>query len=134
MIGPVPNRESNPDGGFEVSAWTVRGRRAADWTLRLANFALFQGLVQFCLALAGIIIVRTLPKGEYALFAIANSMQVACTQLADLGIGIGVRSIGGRVWQDRTRLGQLVNTSLGLRRQFALVAAAVCFPIMWWLL
>jgi O-antigen/teichoic acid export membrane protein len=45
-----------------------------------------------------------------------------------------VRSIGGRVWQDRSRLGQLVQTALGLRRQFALVATAICFPLMVWLL
>lgn len=136
MIGPIPNPDSGPECAStpSINVWAARGRRAADWTLRIVNFGLFQGLVQFCLALAGIIIVRSLPKSEYALFAIANSMQVACTQLADLGVGIGVRSIGGRVWQDRTRLGELINTALGLRRQFALVAAAICFPVMWWLL
>lgn len=102
--------------------------------MRLAGFGAVQTVVQLALAVAGLIIIRALPKTEYALFAIANSMQVACTQLADLGIGIGVRSIGGKIWTDRVRLGQLVNTALGLRRQFATVSMIVCVPILAWLL
>src|ERR1043166_4716325 len=95
----------------------LRPRRLVDWSIRIARFGVIQGLVQLLLGIAGLLIVRSLSKSEYALFAIANSMQVACTQLADLGVGIGVRSIGGRVWQDRWRFGQLLNTALGLRRQ-----------------
>jgi len=114
--------------------WIVRGRHLAGWAARVAKFSSLQAIVQLLMALAGLIIVRHLSKTEYALFAIANSIQVACTQLADLGIGIGVRSIGGRVWEDRSRFGQLVQTALGLRRQFALVAATICFPLMIWLL
>jgi hypothetical protein len=104
------------------------------WSLQIAGFGAVQVVVQLLLAVAGLIIVRSLPKSEYALFAIANSMQVACTQLADLGVGIGMRSIGGRVYNDRARLGQLVTTALGLRRQFLLIAIAMCLPLMVWLL
>jgi len=119
---------------LESNPWLARGRHVAGWAAKVIKFGFLQGFVQLLLALAGLIIVRYLPKSEYALFAIANSIQVACTQLADLGVGIGVRSIGGRVYQDRWRLGQLVRTALGLRRQFALIAAAVCLPLMIWLL
>jgi len=50
------------------------------------------------------------------------------------GIGIGVRSIGGRVWQDRERFGQLLNTTISLRRMFAAVSLLVTLPIAAWML
>jgi O-antigen/teichoic acid export membrane protein len=133
-LPPQPDVVGAEQAGLGVTPWLASGRHVAGWALKVMNFGFLQGLVQLLMALAGLIIVRYLPKSEYALFAIANSIQVVCTQLADVGIGIGVRSIGGRVWQDRSRLGQLIQTALGLRRQFALVAAAVCFPLMVWLL
>lgn len=131
---PPPDVPGAGETGAEVSPWLIRGRHVAGWAARVIKFSFLQGFVQLLTALAGLIIVRYLPKSEYALFAIANSIQVACTQLADLGIGMGVRSIGGRVWQDRSRLGELIHTALGLRRQFALLSAAVCFPLLVWLL
>jgi O-antigen/teichoic acid export membrane protein len=133
-LPPQPEVVAAGEENLCVNPWIVRGRHLAGWAARVAKFSSLQAIVQLSLALAGLIIVRYLPKSDYALFAIANSIQVACTQLADLGIGIGVRSIGGHIWQDRSRFGQLVQTALGLRRQFALVAAAICFPLMIWLL
>jgi hypothetical protein len=122
------------DASLAIDQWPARRRRFLGWIFKAAEFAAVQGFVQLFLAAAGLIIVRTLPKSEYALFAIANSMQVACTQLADLGIGPGVRSIGGRVWNDRFRLGQLLNTALGLRRRFFVLSLSVCVPVTAWLL
>jgi O-antigen/teichoic acid export membrane protein len=112
------------------TGWT----RARTWGLRLVEFGMVQGLVQVFTALAGLLIVRGLSKPEYALFAIANSMQSTCNLLSDLGIGIGVRSIGGRVWNDPMRFGQLLNTTLGLRRKFALGSLSICLPIAVWML
>jgi hypothetical protein len=78
--------------------------------------------------------VRSLSKQEYALFAVANSMQTTCNLLADCGVGIGVRAIGGRVWNDRARFGQLLVTALGLRKTFAAVSFAISLPIAAWML
>ena len=112
----------------------VQWPRLKQWTFRLAEFGLVQGVVQLLTALAGFMIVRNMAKPEYALFAIVNGMQSACNLLADLGIGIGVRSIGGRVCDDPVRFGQLINTALGLRRRFALVSLSVCLPVTVWML
>jgi len=114
--------------------WAERIERARRWGRTLTEFALVQGLVQLLLALAGLLIVRTMSKHDYAFYAIANSMQVTGNLLADLGIGIGVRSIGGRVWADRERFGQLVATALSLRRRFALISLSVTLPFAAWLL
>ena len=118
----------------ESGPWLFSSRTIADWSVRIGRFGLIQGCVQLFLAAAGLVIIRSLPKNEYAIFVIVNSIQVACIQLADLGVGIGVRSIGGRVYNDRARLGQLVTTALGLRRQFLLIAIPICLPVMVWLL
>ena len=71
------------------SVWEKRLLRAKRWGATLAEFAFVQGLVQILTAVAGLLIVRTMAKHDYALYAIANSMLVTGNQLADLGIGIG---------------------------------------------
>ena len=108
--------------------------RLKHWSATLIRFALVQLLVQLVSAIGGLIVVRALPKPEYALLAIANSMQSAGQALAELGTGIGLRSIGGKLWNQPDRFGQLLRTTLHLRRWFGLVALAVCLPVAAWLL
>jgi O-antigen/teichoic acid export membrane protein len=117
-----------------TNAWAVRRRWILKWTGRVAEFGFVQIWVQVLGAVAGILIVRSLAKEQYALYAITNQMQSACNLLADLGIGIGVRSIGGRVWQDRRRFGELVTTALDMRRWFAVFSLAGCLPVAAWML
>jgi O-antigen/teichoic acid export membrane protein len=131
---PEPGGAALGDVTVPTRLWAVQGRRVARWTARIIEFGLVQGLVQLILAAAGLLIVRTLSKQDYALFAITNSMQTACNVLADLGIGIGVMSIGGKVWHDRRRFGQLLNTACGMRRRFLVPAVCVCLPAAAWLL
>ena len=137
-LGGLTNLEMSPTSTAAAAATTSalsdRRRWLLTWTGRVAEFGLVQVLVQVLAGLAGIIVVRTLAKEQYALYAITNQMQTACNLLADLGIGIGVRSIGGRVWQDRRRFGELLTTALDMRRWFALFSLAGCLPIAMWML
>ncbi|MFN2508785.1 MAG: polysaccharide biosynthesis protein, partial [Chthoniobacterales bacterium] len=71
---------------------------------------------------------------EYAYFTIANTMQGTINVLADIGISIGLVSIGGRVWQDRSRFGQLISTALGLRRKLGAIAVLIVTPILCFML
>jgi hypothetical protein len=61
-------------------------------------------------------------------------MQGTLNLLADIGISAGVISIGGHVWQDRIRFGQLINTGLHLRKQLALFSCIVVVPVLYFLL
>src|SRR5216684_345709 len=70
---------------------------------------------------AGILIVRGLPKREYAFYTIGNTMLATILLLADSGISSALTAIGGRVWQDDHRLGRLLTTTLQLRRQLAIL-------------
>jgi O-antigen/teichoic acid export membrane protein len=100
----------------------------------LSQFVTVQVAVQLMGAVSGILLVRTLSQSEYAYFILANSMQATMGILADSGVGIGLSAIGGKVWQDRHRFGELISTALRLRRYLAAIAAAVVGPILIWLL
>jgi O-antigen/teichoic acid export membrane protein len=109
-------------------------RRALHRARIVGNFALVQSAVQVVGFVSGILLIRRLDQREYAYFTIANTMQGTLNLLADIGISIGLVSIGGRVWHDRHRFGQLVNTALGLRQKLGFVAVIVVVPILYYLL
>src|SRR6478672_7251244 len=96
----------------------------------VGNFALIQAGVQAIGFLSGILLIRRLDQREYAYFTIANTMQGTLNVLADIGISIGLVSIGGRVWHDRYRFGQLIKTARSLRRKLGAIATIVVTPIL----
>ncbi len=100
----------------------------------VGTFAFAQAAVQAIGFLSGILLVRQLEQREYAFYTIANTMQGTINILADIGISIGLISIGGRVWQDRDRFGQLIVTALHLRRKLGVVAVAIVTPILYFML
>jgi hypothetical protein len=51
--------------------------------------------------------------------------------LADIGISTGLISIGGRVWHDRHRFGELIKTGVAVRKRLAAVAIVVVTPILY---
>lgn len=104
--------------------------RALQHARLVTRFASVQVLVQVIGFATGILLVRWLPQREYAYFTIANSMQGTINLLADIGISVGLVSIGGRVWQDRSRFGGLVNAALGVRRRLGTAAVIIVTPIM----
>lgn len=104
------------------------------WIKTLSKFISIQLIVQALNLGSGILIIRTLSKQEYAYFTLANAMQATMNTLADSGIGSALSAIGGRVWQDPYRFGQLINTAMYLRRYLAVIATLVVTPILFWIL
>ncbi|HXX42539.1 MAG TPA: hypothetical protein VEI58_09780 [Chthoniobacterales bacterium] len=100
----------------------------------VGNFTFVQGVVQAIGFLSGILIVRVLEQREYAYFTIANTMQGTINLLADIGISVGLVSIGGRVWQNRDRFGELINTALSLRKQLGAIVILAVTPVMYFML
>src|SRR5437879_3419378 len=109
-------------------------RRAFHRARIVGNFAMIQGVVQVIGFLSGILLVRWLSQREYAYFTIANTMQGTINLLADIGISVGLISIGGRVWHDRRRFGELVSTALRLRRRLGAVAILIITPVLYFML
>src|SRR5712691_4662926 len=109
-------------------------RRAFQRAKIVGNFAIVQAVVQIIGFLSGILLVRTLEQRDYAYFTIANTMQGTINLLADIGISVGLVSIGGRVWQDRHRFGQLINTTLSLRKRLGAIVVIAVTPLLYFML
>jgi len=127
LFGPI----SRP---FLNETTTPIVRRAIQHAKIVGNFAFIQALVQLIGFASGILLVRWLDQNEYAYFTIANTMQGTINVLADMGISIGLMSIGGRVWEDRYRFGQLISTAQHFRWKLGLLAILVVTPILYWML
>src|SRR5437763_2746967 len=129
----VPLIEFPPAGVTDVAQSPylrrlIRGGRV------VGSFVTVQVIVQLIGFLSGILLIRMLEQREYAFFTIANTMQGTLNLLADVGISLGLVSIGGRVWQDRPRFSQLISTALHLRRRLGLAAVIVVTPLLAFLL
>lgn len=93
-----------------------------------------QIIVQFFGFACGILIIRCLPTHEYALYTLANTMLGCMTSLADSGVSVGVMSNGGKVWQDKDKLGKVLATGLQLRKRFAAISLTITTPLLFYLL
>ncbi|WP_207429615.1 polysaccharide biosynthesis protein [Pedobacter sp. SYSU D00535] len=113
---------------------TSQDSRFREWLKLLTITGFAQGLVQAVGLVSGILIIRLLPTEEYALYTLANTMLGTMTVLADGGISTGVMSQGGKVWNDRKKLGAVLATGLELRRKFAIASFAIALPILVYLL
>jgi O-antigen/teichoic acid export membrane protein len=109
-------------------------RLALNRARAVGHFAVVQAIVQAVGFLSGILLIRHLDQREYAYFTIANTMQGTLNTLADIGISVGLVSIGGRVWQDRNRFGQLITTASNLRRKLGAISAVVITPVLFFML
>jgi hypothetical protein len=113
---------------------STRSEKAVYWVKLLSKFVSVQLIVQALGFASGVLIIRTLSKEEYAYFTIANSLQATMNLLADSGVSTGLISIGGKVWQDSYRFGQLINTAIQLRIYFLAISVMIVTPVLLWML
>ena len=85
------------------------------WARILFAYAGIQVVVQLVGFLSGILVVRSLSRADYAVYTVALSSLVILFTLSDLGIGNALLALGGKVWNDNLRLGQLIRTAFQLR-------------------
>ena len=121
-------------GASASPQFALADSRFSYWARTLSKFVTTQLIVQAVGVASGILLVRVMNQREYAFFTLAFAMQSTMSILADTGIGIGLSSIGGRVWRDPHRFGQLINTALRLRRHLAGAAILMVTPILLWML
>jgi O-antigen/teichoic acid export membrane protein len=104
------------------------------WGKLISLTGLAQLIVQVVGFACGILIIRLLPIKEYALYTLVNTMLGTITVLADGGISNGVMAAGGKVWNDKFKLGAVLATGLDLRRKFAIGSLLFSLPILFYLL
>jgi O-antigen/teichoic acid export membrane protein len=108
--------------------------KAFDWGKLITITGGAQVIVQAVSLIGGILVIRLLPTQEYAFYTLANTMLGTMTVLADGGISAGVMAQGGKVWQDKKKLGVVIVTGLNLRKKFAAGSFIVSTPILAYLL
>jgi len=111
-----------------IADWSYN--RITQWVRVVLFTGVSQVAVQAASFISGILIIRLLPVHEYALYTLANTFLGTMTMLADSGISSGVMAEGGKVWQDKKRLGVVLATGLNLRRKFGLVSFVITTPIL----
>jgi len=99
-----------------------------------AGYSFVQVMVQGLGFLAGIMVVRALPKEDYAWFMIVNTIGPVMNMLSDNGVTNSLSAIGGRFWQDDVRMGSLVRTAMILRRRLVVISVLAITPVLIWIL
>lgn len=93
-----------------------------------------QVLIQIISFGCGIFIIRNFSIAEYAIYTLANTMLGAMNILADGGIVSGVIAEGGKVWQDKDKLGSVITTGMNLRKKFAIGSVVISGSVLVYLL
>lgn len=83
---------------------------------------------------SGILIIRLLPLHEYAIYTLANSLLGAMTILADGGVSNSVMAEGGKVWQDKRKLGGVLATGFLFRRKQVVFSLLVVVPALFYMM
>lgn len=117
-----------------IATATTNKEKAVKWGKLIGLTGGAQILIQGVGFLCGIYIIRVLSTEQYAYYTLANTMLGTMTVLADGGITAGVMSEGGKVWQDRKKLGAVLATGMQMRRQFAIGSLLISVPILYYLL
>ena len=117
-----------------ISTHFTRHRRLVDWCRMFAGYAFVQAMAQGLGFIAGIMIVRSLPKDDYAWFMIVNTIGPVMNMLSDTGITSSLSALGGKFWQDDVRLGSLVKTAMILRRRLVVFSFMAVTPVLVWML
>jgi O-antigen/teichoic acid export membrane protein len=110
------------------------GTRLRYWGKLISITVSAQVIVQATGFIGGILVIRTLPTEQYALYTLANTMLGTMTMLADSGISAGVMAQGGKNWQDQQKMGIVLATGLDLRNKFALASLLFSAPVLLYLL
>ncbi len=108
--------------------------RLKRWSFTLGEFVLVQVMVQAISALAGLLTVRWLDKQDYAFYIIGLTWLIALMTLSNSGIANAATALGGRVWQDRHRLGQVIASALLVRRWLVVATVLPLMAILVWTL
>jgi O-antigen/teichoic acid export membrane protein len=108
--------------------------KAFEWIKLISMIGSVQVIVQAISFVSGILVVNMLPKGEYALYTLANTMLGTMVVLADGGISTGVMAHGAKVFMDRAKLGTVIVTGFDLRKKFAIGSIIIAIPVLLYLL
>jgi len=92
---------------------------------RLSTFVGAQSSVQLLNAATGLLLLRLLPKPEFAIYAIVLGIQGMVTILTDLGFGGAILGLVGTRYQDKEILGSYIGAASFIRRVLMLIVSVI---------
>lgn len=104
--------------------------KAKEWMKLFSVTGSVQTIVMAVSFVSGLLVVNLLPKDQYALYTMANTILGTMVILADGGISNGVMALCGQYHNDPQKLGQVINTGMDLRKKFALGSLLIAGPIL----
>jgi len=104
-------------------------RRFVALSRTLGTFGTLQILSQGSQIAVALLVVRTLPKEQYAWYTMVIALQAAAVTFAASGMGPAMMAMGGPVAHDPRDLGRVIKSSLQLRWVLLFVSSAFAFPV-----
>ena len=95
---------------------------------RLATFASAQMGVQVLGFVSGIVLVRHMDPSQYGFYTLAVTMVGVANVLTELGIGVAVLAIGGRIMGQQSVLAGVVRDAHALHRVLAAIGLCLILP------
>lgn len=108
--------------------------RIRSWFKLLFKFISVQLIVQALGFSSGILIINSLSKTEYSYYLITNTLQFTIDLMSDIGITIGLNSIGGKVYNNPIKFSQLIVTAFLIKRYLLIAATVLILPVLFFLL
>lgn len=87
------------------------------WAVQASGVLFTQVGVQGIGAVTGLMLVRWMPKDEYAWLTICGSLLATIGLIADGGIATAITSMSGRVSGDKQALAQVADACLSVRNR-----------------
>jgi hypothetical protein len=98
------------------------------WINFAVSFLSVQGVVLLLNALCGFLLVRWLPKTEYAWLTIANGLAAALMAFVEPVAGVGVNAAAAPVCRSPARLGQVLKTASHLQWRLLVLGSLILVP------
>lgn len=99
------------------------------WVHVLSGFTLVQVLILLLQATIGLLLVRSLPRTEYAWFTLANSISTSLLIMVTNGLGIGLNGLSSGIWQNAEEYGSLLVAAIHLQRRLLLWTIFFVLPV-----
>jgi O-antigen/teichoic acid export membrane protein len=95
-------------------------------------FLSLQLATQVVSALSGVLVVRLLAVPDFAIYAIAVSVQACLAVLSDVGVSTLFLAKAGTFHADTRRIAELANAARALRFSLLLLIGIIAVPLLWW--
>src|SRR6267154_765374 len=99
---------------------------------RVTTFVGAQSSVQLLNAVTGLLLLRLLPKPEFAIYAVALGLQGTIGTLTDLGFGGAITGLVGTRYRDKQVLGSYIGAASYIRRVLMLIVSVIAVICIVW--